>query len=495
MSLPTKPLRLRSVLRITTSLAFLFATSAHAEELLLGVTSEYVYNSNFFSAATNPDGANSFLIGPTFELSDDEGRLAYDLTYTGAYQLYVDQSGVDAWESRLRGRATYEIDSRTSVRLTERFRDVSNLRFSRQDIALADTALDPNQDRYFRNDLELELIREFSRLLEFRMSGAHHWTDFLDNVDRNDSQVFELGSELRYEFTARHDVGVGAAYINQDFDQALSSLGSRVHSVNAFLSWVWQITDEIVLTANGGPSWIRSEEDDADSVSQTQYVGGSVDGDLFRANIESCDPDPITMIGLASDCNLADAFPPLPASDLGPRQSFTLVSGERVGEDSALTFFGGASLQATLASWNLEATYSRRQSTTSGAGLASSLDRFYLEFEFAPPSLRFSPFLAGSWDRRETLTESTVVDFTVADDGSGAAERIDAITTVSGESNRRENFTAIVGLRTAFTDNTSATLEFRYRRTEGRDRAVDRPSVDTYFAVLSFAYTLDPIRF
>lgn len=474
--------------------------SAHAEVLELGVSTQYVYNSNFFSSATNENATSSFLIGPTFDLSDTEGRFTYDVAFNGAYQVYVDQSGVNAWESRLRARGRYEIDARTSVQVTERFRDVSNLRFSRQDIALADTALDPNQDRYFRNDLELELIHQLTRLVQVRLRGAHHWIDFRENIDRNDSQAFEAGTELRLSVATGHDVGAGATYIHQDFEEALSRLGSRADSVSGYLSWNWTVNENILFSVNGGPSWIRSEEDNTNQVTQTQFVGGSSGGELFRADVGSCDVDPIVGQPVASNCDFATAgSPPIPASDLGLFQSFTLANGQRVDESSELTFFGGASIQATFAEWNLLAAYSRRQSTTSGDGLASSLDRINFEVEWAPPSLRWSAFVAGIWDRRETLTEATVVDFVVVDGdpdpGVNPAQRSTAFTLVEDRNNRRDNYTAIVGLRSAFTRNQSATLEFRYRRTDARNRGDSLPGIDTYFVVVSFDYTLNPLRF
>ena len=474
-------------------LAVFATSSADAAELLLGATAEYAYTSNFFSSATIEDSANSFLFGPTLDFSNENGRLTYDLNYVGAYQTYVDQSGVDAPESRLRGRATYEIDSRTSLLLTDRFRDVSNLRFSRQDIELSDTALDPNQNRYFRNDLELELIHDLTRLIQLSVRGAHHWTDFRKNPTRNDSQAFEVGSEARYQLADRHAIGVGATYINQDFQEALSRLGSVSNSITTYLLWNWDIADSVVFTASGGPSFIRSEYDNTDRVAQNQFVGGRQGGELFRANIASCDVDSSVGSRVASNCDLSNG--PIPASDLGPRQNFGLGAGQQGGRDSVVTAFGAASLRVDLASWNLQATYTRRQSTTAGGGLVSSLDQFYTEAELAPPNQRWSTFLAGSWDRRDTLTSVTVVDFTVVNDGSGGAERALAFTTTNAGGDRRETLTGIVGLRTAFTRNQAATFEFRYRRTQGSDQGVNQAGADTYFAVITFAYTLDPIHF
>lgn len=474
-------------------LGVLLALSANAAELVLGATSEYNYTSNFSSTSGGSNPANSFLIGPTLALDHDVGRFSYDFDFGGAYQAYVDQSGANAWESRLRAGVLYEIDSRTTVRLTDRFRDVSNLRFSRQDVVLADTALDPNQNRYFRNDLELELVRDLTRKVQLSVRGAHHWIDFRENVDRNDSQAFEVGSEARYQIADQHGIGVGATYINQEFQDALSRLGSQSNTAATYLLWNWDVADNIIFTARGGPSVILSEYDTTNQVQQRQFVGGQRDGNLFRANIASCGIDPSVNARIASSCNLGNGR--IPASDLGTRETFVIGPGQKPGDDSTITGFGAASLRITLANWNFQTTYSRIQSTTSGAGLVSSLDQLYTEAELAPQNQRWSTFVAGSWDRRETLTEAIVVDYIVVDDGSGAAQRTVAFTRNNRGGDRRENVTGIVGVRTAFTRNQAATFEFRYRRTSGSDQGISQAGADNYLAVITFAYNLDPIQF
>ncbi|MCA9503584.1 MAG: hypothetical protein H6748_18145 [Spirochaetaceae bacterium] len=482
------------------------AGPARARELTLGVNGQYVFNSNFFSAERNEEEANSFQIGPRLGIADDEDRFQYSLDFQGAYQLYVDQSGVDNWESRLQARASYDLTTRTRVRVTNQFRDISNLRFSRQDITLGDTALDPNQVRYFRNDLELMLLHDLTRLLELRVRGEHHWVDFEENIDRNDSQAWEVGAELRYRLAPRHFLGTGLAYVNQDFQEAFSRFGSRAEYVNSYLTWVWDIADTVTFTASGGPSWIQAEEKERGHVLQTRFVGGRVRGELFRADIDTCD---VQLVGgvpqpVASRCDLTTpgaAFAPIPATDLGGLDRFDLTNLGRVGSDSTLTFFGNASLEAQLAALDLTATYSRRQSTTAGDALASSLDRAALQLEYGPPGERWSVFVAGSWDRREVLTDSTVVDFVVVDadapsgNGDDSTLRSTGFTRVQQRNARRDNFTAIAGYRHELTRHLSGTAEFRYRRTERRNSGIDLPGVDTFFLVFSVDYDLDPIRF
>jgi len=460
-----------------------------AEELRLGLQSDYVFNSNFLSSDGTEDEANSFLLGPIVQLTDDEGRFVYDVDFQGGYQVFVDQSGVDAWESRLDARLTYEIDSRTSLRLTDRFRDISNLRFSRQDISLGITALDPIRNRYFRNDVELELIRDLSRRLELRVGAGHQWIDFEDDDERNDSQSFEGSTEVRYAVTRTQQLGLGTTYVYQDFEPSLRRLGSRAQYVNGFLSWNWQISSEISFSANGGPSWVRSKDDDTDDVSRDRFVGGDIDGDLFRADFDSCDG------ALASRCDFATpGTAPIPADDLGGSRSFDLTGGDRVGSASELTFFGGASLQAALTDWTLQLSYSRRQSSTAGDALASTLDRVALDVEYAPARRRWAVYVAGSWDRRETLTEATAVDFTVIEAPDGSAERQTAFTEIDSDRSRRDNFTVLAGFRQRLNRNLSGSLEARYRRSEVEERGVTRGGIDTWFVVVSVEYIHDAIR-
>lgn len=486
--------RRRSVRALCACLVALLPGSASAQELVLGVAGDYTFNSNFFSASDNPDEANSFQFGPVLSLVDADGRLQYDLSYDGRYQAYADQDGANAWESRLRARASYDLTERTRIRVTERFRDISNLRFSRADIAVADTALDPNQDRYLRNDLELELIHDLTSLLEVRLRGEHHWVDFLQNRDRNDNQTWTAASELRYQVETNHFVGAGIAYSRQNFESALSRFGSRAQYVNAYGTWTWIVNDALTISANGGPAWVRSDEKATASVQQTQFVGGEVGGQVQRAQFLSCAVDPARGARVASNCLLG--LGATPAADLGPIQSFAFGPGplERVRTESTLTFFGGVTIAGSIDVWNLQANYQRRQTTTTGDGLASSLDRVAVELEYAPPKYRWSVFVAGSWDRRESLTDSTRIDYDLVAGPGLVAQRQTPFTRVESDDTVRDNFTAIAGYRYRLEENFSGTLDARYRRTEIDGIQPSRPGIDTFFVVLSLEYTLDPMQ-
>ncbi len=472
---------------VAASLCLGLAPNVRAEELILGVAGNYTFNSNFFSAANNPQPANSFQFGPSIEINDPDGRFRYEFGYDGAYQAYADQDDVNAWESRLRARASFDLSTKTRIQVTNRFRDISNLRFSRLDISLADTALDPNQDRYFRNDMELALIHDFTDQLQVRMSAEHHWIDFRQNRDRNDSTAWEVGTELRYQLAATHNVGGGFAYTRQNFEEALARFGSTAQYVNAYAAWTWAFAENMTFTANGGPSWVRSDEETSSTVEQTRFVGGRQNGQILRAQSGSC-----TGL-LASNCTVTGGNV---APDLGGLVRTALLPGERVRTDSTVTFLGGVALNADFEPWNVQLSYQRRQSTTSGDGLASSLDRIALQFEYAHPKVRWGVFIAGSWDRRQTLTDSTVIDFNIVPAPATAdAERGTATTQVRSDNSTRDNFTLIAGYSYQLERNFSATLDGRYRRTQIQNSGRSGPGIDTFFVVLTFEYDLDPIAF
>lgn len=484
-----------ALLGIALGVSPMFDSAAEAGEVQLGVESQYAYTSNFFSTTRQEEDASAFQLGPLVRINDNEGRFLYDLNFAGAYQLYVDQDDADAWESRLRARFDYILTPRTTIRVNENFRDISNLRFGRDDLATADTALDPIQDRYFRNDLELELLHEVTRNLEMRINASHHWVDFDRNIDRNDSQSFEVGSEFRYRILPAHRVGVEAAYVDQNFEKALSRIGSRGQYLSAAANWIWNINRAWEFRANGGPAWIRSVEDNQTTTTQRQFVGGRLNGEETRANILSCASNIPATPFLASRCDFNTAnVAPIPGG-LGPEQVFTLENRGRVRRDTSVTFFGGASIRGDVENWTLSAGYSRTQATATGDGLATSLDHVEFEVEFHPERGRWSTYAAFNFDRRESLTEATVIDFEVSDPGDGSAERGTAFTAKASRRESRDNYTAIAGVRGAYDRHTEGSFEFRYRHFRNNDSNIDADPVDIFFAILTVRYNLDPFRF
>lgn len=463
------------------------------EEVTIGIDSTYAKNSNFYGSSSNEEDVDSIAIGGIITVERREDRLRYLASYAGSYQSYRDQDEADAPEHRLRLRGSYDIDARTTLHFKDSFRDISNLRFSREDIRDGDTGLLPGNDNdsYQRNDFELSLHRDITRSWELEVSADHQFVKFESNEDRSDSESIEIGGRVLYRYAPRHRFGGGLSWVRQDFDGADTRLGASVDYLLTDLAWVFDVSENIRLEVNGGPAWISTDEDAPLALQQQQFVGGSQRGELLRANVRSCDFDELTATGIASDCDFNTlGADPIPAQNLGEVQSYSLGAGPRQAENDDMSFFGGVSLEATLSDWTVSAELRRRQSATSGDSLAASLTKFRWELGYAPAGANWDTYLAGSWEQREALSDATTIDYTVIAGPDDAAQRNQAFTSVRDSDARRDAFTALVGVRTQFSRALSGSAGLRFRRTE-RQQSGQGNDTDTYFFVVTASYVFD----
>jgi hypothetical protein len=480
-----------------TCLAILLVSSAPGlcNELTIGLDSAYVYDSNFFRSETDEESAEHVDIGGNVTFEREEERFSYLASYIGSYQKYREQEDADAPAHRLQLRGRYDIDPLTTFRLEDRFRDVRNLNFSREDILDGDSGLVPNDDRYQRNDLELTLHRELSRTWELEFNAVHQFIDFDQNLNRSDSESIEIGAQILHRFAPRHRFGGGLSWVTQDFDGGDFRLDAEADFLVADLAWVFDIGEQIQLAVNGGPTWFQTDEDAPDYVQQTQFVGGRQGDEVFRANVRSCQLDNVTGIGIASRCDfITPGAEPIAADDLGDIQNFALGLGTPPVEDDGVTFFGGISLVARYSNWTVDAELRRRQSATSGDALAATVDQFRLDLGYAPPLARWDAYIAGSWERREALSDASIIDYTVIPGTEDAAQRSQVFTRIRDPDDRRDALTALVGVGARFTRRLSGAAEVRFRRTERRVSARES-EIDSYFVVVKLSYTFATVRF
>jgi hypothetical protein len=477
-------------------LLLLLPLSGLSQELTLGIDSAYIYDSNFFRSATDEEAEDSVVLGGNISLEQQEGRLRYLASYSGSYQAHRDQEDADAPDHRVRLNGSYDISPRTTFHVTNYYRDVSNLRFSREDISDGDSGLEPNDESYQRNDLELMLHRDITRSWEMEINAIYRIIDFERNVDRSDSESFEAGGKVFYRFAPRHRFGGGVSWVGQEYDGAGIRLDVDADYLITDLAWIFDVEEDLQLVVNGGPVWINTEEDSPEYVLQSQFVGDSGRGEALRANVRSCDFDSVTATGIASRCDFnTPGAEPIPALDLGEVQSFALGVGSQAGDDDDVVFFGGIALEGRFSDWTVDMELRRQQSSTSGDSVAASLNVFRWEFGYAPARANWDAFVAGSWERRETLSDSTAIDYTVVPGVDDAAQRSQVFTRVRDTDDRRDTFVALVGVRNSFSRAFSGTLGVRFRRTEREVNGVVGDEIDTYFIVAELSYVFDTIRF
>lgn len=279
--------------------------------------------------------------------------------------------------------------------------------------------------------------------------------------------------------------------MQQDFDGSEARLDAEADYFVMDLDWTFDIGEQAVLVVNGGPAWISTDEDDPETVRQQQFVGASQGGDLFRANVRSCDFDDRIGAGISSRCDFnTPGAEPIPAEDLGDVLSFPLELGPQVGADDDMTLFGGASLEATFSDWTVDAEIRRIQSAPSGDALAASLNTARWEISYAPSRANWDAYVAGSWERREALTNASTIDYFVVPGPQEAAQRDRAFTRVRDSDDRRDSFTALIGIRTQFSRALSGAIEVRHRHTE-RQVSGRNSEADSYYFVAKLSYAFD----
>jgi opacity protein-like surface antigen len=470
------------------------ASPTFSNEITLGVDSAFIRESNFYRTPSNETAADSVEVSGTITAEREEGRLHYLASYTGSYQDYSDQEGASAPEHRLRLRSSFDIDSTTTFHFNNRYRDVQNLRFSPEDILDGDSGLEPNNDRYRRNDLELMLHKYLTRTWEMELNATHRFINFSDNTNRSDSDSFEIGSRVYHRFARRHRFGGGVSYVRQDIDGADTRLDAEAQYLLTNVAWSFDIADQVQLMVYGGPVFISTDENNPGEILQEQFVGFARGDDVFRANVNSCGFDEELGSGIASRCDVeTPGAPPILADDLGEFISYPLEAGPSVGEDDDVVLFGGASLSATFSDWTVDAEIQRQPSSTSGDAVAASVTRFRWEVGYEMGQSNWDAYIAGSWEKREGITNSTRIDFTVIPGPENAAQRDVAFTRIRDSDDRRIAFTGLVGLRKQFSRGLSASVSYRYRRTEQRVSG-NETFRDFSFLVIQASYVFDSFR-
>ena len=91
------------------------------------------------------------------------------------------------------------------------------------------------------------------------------------------------------------------------------------------------------------------------------------------------------------------------------------------------------------------------------------------------------------------LTNSTRIDYTVIPGPENAAQRDLAFTRVRDSDDRRDSFTALVGLRKQFSRAFSGSVSFRFRQTEQLVSG-QGTEIDTNFLVVKLSYVFDSFR-
>jgi opacity protein-like surface antigen len=487
--------------RVSTSLICVlwFASAlAGAAELRTTIETATSYNSNIYSLNETDEVDDIILrLGPEFELrNDSEQRFDYRLNYRGWYQWYAEENAANDFQHRQRLRLGYDFTPRTRLSLDQRFRRVSNLQFDRDDFQAGDTGIDIRQNRYDRTDVALDLEHQLGRRWTFNAVLDYQTVDFENNASRSDNDTIGLTGSLAYTLSERHDLGFGLRVANQDFYATPTRLAAESDFLGLVVLWNFRITNRIELRFEGGPTRVETEQNPRNSARATEYVGVRFDGDLFRANYDACTPGDGQIQPIASNCFYNNpAAPPIPAEDLGDRQSYPLDFTDTDLNEESTEFFGRLALTVGLSDWQVEAGIGRRPSGISGQSLTNMIDEISLSVDYDPAGSRWRTYGELRFEQRQALTRALEIDYTLLPEVDDSALRDDAFLNETGNRGDQDSYAFLIGGSYAFNRNLFTSLEGRYRVVERVSNASGSTDSDTFIIELALRYEFAPERF
>lgn len=467
--------------------ALLASASAQAVEVQLGVRDELEYDTNLFGAPRHEDGGGKKVdvfrsrIGPRLIAKDPYGRLTFDLDYSGSFDWYIDEYGINAWENVLQGGARYALSPRTTLSLDDSLFDLSSISYRPQTLDDDTIVLNGGRSPFVRNLFGASLEHYFTQRVVGTLSISNDFVDFSQNDTQADSVSMGASANLVYLLTSKDRVGVGANYTYQHFDFGANTRQAESWGriIDGFLSWSRRFEDDWSISLAGGPGFTESE------------LANSVRPSLYVARKLSRNSPPVTPFfvqcsnGRESGCfGPGDVFVSTPSNN----PTAPIIVAEAAQSD--VTFFGQVGLSKRFDTWTVAANYSRRQSNAAGDGAASTNDIARLSVDWTPSS-RWSAYSDIGWSRRKRVGNG--VDFELAPDANGLATRTRAIAVPRQNSN--DQVTAAIGARRRLTRALSGSGEIRYRRQWNEGNADSGVEVDFVIVSIRLEYLLDPFRF
>jgi hypothetical protein len=467
----------------------------HGHELDLGLDSRYLYFSDLASPGEDAQPEHGLELEPRARLAHATRSGRYRIDYAGSYQRYYEQPELNALEHRVRARVRRKLNARTALEIDERYRDVSNLRFSLLDLDAGDTALGPTQQRFLANDLVLLLTHDLSARLFLRSEVHHQLVAFLETEDRNDSQAITASGELGYRLSPRSSVGVEMNGGRQFFDATASRTGSEADVIGLNLVFETRWNPRSVVSARWGPALVRSTDDVPAAVLAPARVGRRVEGRTFLSAFERCAVDRGSGLRLASGCDPATPAQGIEVQDgLGAAERYAVVEPVTGRGDDVLTHFGRLRYDGAHEDLTWSLFYERRLSTTAGNALASSLDRTGATLDYLPSGSAWRWYCAARLDRRRSITSGLVLDFALVSDADGAARRDRVLLRRINEADELDNVTLVAGLEHRLDRRTRASVEFRYLDAMQRNLGGRINPPDRYLFAVSLSHDFNPIR-
>jgi hypothetical protein len=249
-----------------------------AAELEVSASGETEYDDNFFRTPDHKKDDVLFRLHPGVRVHEDRGD---DLNFSVGYELPVEFStqhasrGHDVDHVGI-GTFDYHVNDQLSFNGSEQYSYLrSTLR--NQPVLGTDTSdlsavpqFSDQRDQVKLNNATLGADYHFSPRMVGRVEAV---SSFFDSTRHDRSKVWSAGgsAETQYRYSRNHQLGAGAGYTYQNFDDRQDIPGSETHTYRLFGTWRWSISETTALDISAGPAYLNTKQDDAGAKSKPTF--------------------------------------------------------------------------------------------------------------------------------------------------------------------------------------------------------------------------------
>jgi len=243
----------------------LVSASTEARELELSVENRMGVDSNVFRSSRDRETDGFYAITPRVSVREGHSILNYDFSYEPTYEAFFSTSGVDGFDHRARGMLSWRPTSVDTIGVNGSFTSRRSLRLEDQGGSSPETS---DRERVKNSDAQLSYSRALTDALSLQASAAFTDRDFSRNSSV-DSRSYSGQLGPQYVLNPLTVVGLSASYRFREDSGVGLQPRTETSIWNIGASFRRVLTPTLSISAQGGPSFIRSRQESPFAVSRS----------------------------------------------------------------------------------------------------------------------------------------------------------------------------------------------------------------------------------
>jgi hypothetical protein len=241
----------------------LAAASAEAGEVLLSVDSRIGGDSNVFRTSDDRRQDGFIAFSPQLSVHELNRELNYSFGYRPTYETYFETSDIDGFDHKAHGNLTWRATPVDRITFGSDYTNNRRVRYE-DGSSPSDPVvnLEGNaRERVRRANAQLSYSRELNSVLSVSAAATFGDTDF-SRSESVDSRGYTARVGINYVLTPLTVVGLSGSLRRRDSDPGSAFQVSQQTQIwNISVSVERELTPTLTVSAQAGPSFIRSNED------------------------------------------------------------------------------------------------------------------------------------------------------------------------------------------------------------------------------------------